>query len=68
MPEKQEPSDLDIRIGALQQEYAAHIAQLSNRAATLMSELASTQAQLKAALAQVAEMQKADVTVKGVSE
>ena len=44
-----EPTDLDIRIGALQQEYAAHIAQLSNRAASLMSELASTQAKLKAA-------------------
>jgi uncharacterized coiled-coil DUF342 family protein len=41
------PTDLDIRVAALAQEYQAHIQQLSGRAATLAAELASTQAKLK---------------------
>lgn len=44
-----DPTDLDVRIAALTQEYAQHVAQLSGRAATLASELASAQASLKAA-------------------
>ena len=40
------PSDLDIRIAAMTQEYAAQIANLTMRCATLSAELASTQAKL----------------------
>lgn len=46
---QQPPSDLDVRIGALQQEQAAQLVQMSQRAATLAAELASVQAKLKAA-------------------
>ena len=47
-PAVQGPSDLDIRIAAMTQEYAAQIANLTMRCATLSAELASTQAKLKA--------------------
>jgi len=44
-----EPTDLDIREYARQQEIQLQIAALCNRGAALASELASTQARLKAA-------------------
>ena len=44
-----EPTDLDIRITAMAQEYETTIASLTRRAATLAAELASAQAKVKAA-------------------
>jgi uncharacterized small protein (DUF1192 family) len=51
-----EPTDLDIRIAALSQEYETTIAAQARRSATLASELASTQAKLKTAEAKVIEL------------
>jgi len=63
-----EPTDLDIRISALQQEFQGQIAALSSRGAALASELASCQAKLKAAEAQITELtpkEKKDETDSG---
>ena len=49
---QQSPTDLDIRITALTQEYEATIAAQARRSATLASELAAVQAKLKAAEAE----------------
>ena len=57
-PVQQGPSDLDIRIAALQQEHSNQLAMMANRAATFAAELASSQAQLKAAQARIAELEK----------
>ena len=54
----QGPSDLDIRIAALQQEHSNQLAMMANRAATFAAELASTQTQLKAALARISDLEK----------
>lgn len=52
------PSDLDLRIGALQQELNAHVTLLSGRAASLAAELASVQAKLKVANDEVERLKK----------
>ena len=57
-PVQQGPSDLDIRIAALQQEHSNQLAMMANRAATFAAELASTQTQLKVALARIADLEK----------
>ena len=57
VPQPDAPSDLDIRIGALSQEYGVQIAQLALRGATLAAELASAQAKLASAQKRVAELE-----------
>ena len=51
----QGPSDLDIRVNAMAQEYGAQIASLSQRCASLSAELASAQAKVKALEPKAAE-------------
>ena len=51
-----EPTDLDIRINALQQEFQTQLSMVSSRGAALASELASCQAKLKAAEAKIEEL------------
>ena len=65
------PSDLDIRVGALTQEYEAQIATLARRCAGLASELASTQSKLKAlqeAQSKLKALQEAQKELKALQE
>lgn len=53
-----EESDLNLRVGAIQQEFNAQIAALSNRAVALAAELASAHAKLKEAQAKECKEKK----------
>jgi septal ring factor EnvC (AmiA/AmiB activator) len=53
-----EPTDLDIRIGAMQQEYQAQITALCNRSVTLAAELASAQAKANNLESKILELDK----------
>ena len=51
------PSDLDIRIGTVQQEFQQQLIIVSSRAANFAAELASCQAKLKAAEERIAALE-----------
>lgn len=63
-----EPTDLDIRIAALQQEHISHVGQMSARAAQLASELASTKARLESAEKRIAELEKQPIRSETVTQ
>ena len=54
----QQPTELDVRIGALSQSYKGQVAAAAEREATLTAELAATQMKLKAATDEVDRLKK----------